>query len=407
MDIWTVSAVMFIFAQLLFYSLCTPERKPRPITPSRLNTITVSMAYGLAYGLSILRLPFAILPYSIKVFGALILKKHYTVAHYVAVIEALRIGGELINWMVGFVVIEQIGLIAPVLKLPLYVSLYAEALRLFAEKGQIAGSVGWQTLPHRRIAAYLTALIQTRGPVLLNDRLNRYCQYYSLTDEQRIQYILGTLHAYAAADQEALTKLGYLSTLRIVPQTQGLRGGHVRNVARGEVFIHRQWTSDPWLLIGQSLRRTPWQFDPRFLRRPFYYRTESNRLSTFFVLTHARYCPTYALYQFGHEIKSARYDFFYRLFRWLNLNIEPKVQADGTFPFDQGITWVRHILFSTPYPSQSPLWADEDVLTDVRRRIACGETLQALDIAEQYTYPLKYVEEVLLDVPDLIHSKSV
>src|SRR5262245_30371060 len=92
--------------------------------------------------------------------------------------------------------------------------------------------------------------------------------------------------------------------------------------AKGEVFIHRNWTNDPWLLIGQGMRRAPWMFDPRYLRRPFYYRTESNRLATLFVLQHARYSPSYACYQFGHEIKAARYDFVYRCLRWIGLDIE-------------------------------------------------------------------------------------
>jgi hypothetical protein len=114
------------------------------------------------------------------------------------------------------------------------------------------------------------------------------------------------------------------------------------------------------------------------------------------VLSHARYCPTYALYQFGHEIKAARYDFFYRVLRCLHLDIEPKVQADGAFPFEQDISWLKWLLFGTPRAKQPPLWRDEDAIIDIRHRMAHGEKLQALDIALQYTYPLKYVEEVLV-----------
>jgi len=149
-------------------------------------------------------------------------------------------------------------------------------------------------------------------------------------------------------------------------------------------------------VIGQALRRAPWIFDPRFLGRPFFYRSQSNRLATLFVLTHARYCPTYALYQFGHEIKVARYDFFYRILRWLKLDIEPKVQADGTFQFDQGLNRLAMRLYGEQRPRQVPLWTDQDVIADILHRTPNIENLSALHIAVQYTYPLKYVEEVLM-----------
>ena len=78
-------------------------------------------------------------------------------------------------------------------------------------------------------------------------------------------------------------------------------------------------------------------FDPRYLRRPFYYMTEANRLATLFVLQHARYSPSFALFQFGHEIRVARLHFFYVILRRTGLDIEEKVMADGTFQFDQFI----------------------------------------------------------------------
>ena len=47
-------------------------------------------------------------------------------------------------------------------------------------------------------------------------------------------------------------------------------------------------------------------FDPRELPRPFAYRTGANRIVTNFVLCHARFSPSFAWYQFGHEIKAAK-----------------------------------------------------------------------------------------------------
>lgn len=50
----------------------------------------------------------------------------------------------------------------------------------------------------------------------------------------------------AAADHDLSPRLDYVAALRIVPSSRGLRAGHVRDVARGEVFIHASWTADPW-----------------------------------------------------------------------------------------------------------------------------------------------------------------
>src|SRR5262249_17723071 len=134
----------------------------------------------------------------------------------------------------------------------------------------------------------------------------------------------------------------------------------------------------------------------RYLRRPFRYRSQSNRLATLFVLGHARYCPTYAVYQFGHEIKAARYDFFYRVLRWLHVDIEPFVLPDGSYPFDPGIGWLKAILFGIGGARQQPLWHDDAVIEDILRRTAQGECPTALDVARQYSYPLTYVENVLM-----------
>ena len=382
-------AVLFGLSQIFCYAWFTPESNPQAIPYSRFDKWFATFLYGLAYILSLLRLPFALLPYCIKLLRFLFFKQHYQVSDYHILVEGLRIVGDVANWIVGILLVEQITIVSPVIKWLIYASIIAEAIRLFAEKGQMTLSALWQLLPHRRIANRLTKKATLPTPML------RYCQYYALNDEDRIAYILDTLLGYAAANPDTSAKLAYLSTLRITQPSYGMRGGHVRDVARGEVFIHQSWTSDPWLLIGQALRRVPWMFDPRYLRRPFYYRSQSNRLATLFVLSNLRYCPTYAFYQFGHEIKAARYDFFYRVLRRLKLDIEPQVQANGTFPFDQFFGYLRHKLGKTPLTPPNPLWSDQAVIADVKRRTISGEQLSTLDIAVQYTYPLKYVEEVL------------
>ena len=181
--------------------------------------------------------------------------------------QILRLLGDVANF-----------LIISVCLLPLMpfaaICIMAEALRLMAEKGQMAWSGVWQHLPHRQIAtrfnhwAYLPMF------------LRRYCNYYRLSDTQRMIYILRVLRHANQNQPAAAQKLAYVTRFCIVPDDHGLRQAKVRDVAAGVIYIHQRWTNDPYLLIGVALRRSPWLFDPRYLRRPFYYRTEANGLMT-------------------------------------------------------------------------------------------------------------------------------
>jgi len=374
--------------QLLFYAFCTPGYPVRVVPPSRFDKHIALLLYVIAYTLSVVRLPFALLPYCLKVIAFLLTRKRYTVSHYADSVEVLRILGDFLNWGVGLSFIYSIRARYPLTSGVLYVSAIAEAIRLITEKGQMILSALWQVLPHRRLACHFKSTARWQC-------IARYGCYYMMDDADRAAFVLTILRAKAAADAAASAKLSYLSIFRIVDSKRGLRGGLVRDVARGEVYIHRRWTSDPFLLIGLALRRSPWLFDPRYLRRPFYYRSESNRLASLFVWSHVRYSPTYALYQFGHEIKAGRYDLFYRVMRWFSLDVEPKVQADGSFRFDQFLTLVEAKLSGTPPRKQRLLWSDQEALIDVRQRFSSGEQLSPLEIAVQYTYPVCYVEDVL------------
>src|SRR6185436_20003194 len=122
-----------------------------------------------------------------------------------------------------------------------------------------------------------------------------------------------------------------------------------------------------------SLRRSPWIFDPRYLRRPFYYRTEANRLMTLFVFENAQLCPLFAIYQFDHEIKSARFDAFFRIIRWFGYNLEETVRSDGSYNFDP---LAKAILKMKVYESRA-LWTDDEVVADVARK----PVILALEIA--------------------------
>lgn len=339
------------------------------------------LAYAIACALSLLRLPLALAPYLCKICLFHIsggwLQKHWDDDS----IQLLRIVGDALNALIAgyFLYLTSTWGGIPSLEVALTLALSAELTRLCAEKGMMLFSAGWQVLPHRQAAAWLE---QRR----LTGAFDAYCRYYQQTDEARLEQILETLRCYASHEP----KLRYLRGFQIVPESTGLRCGQVRDIAHGVVYIHARWSNHPGLLYGLALRRSPWIFDPRYLARPFFYRTQANRQMTLLVFEHARLCPLYAVYQFGHEIKTARYEAFFRLARWLGLPLEKPVRANGVYAFEPLAVSLRIIPSAAATPSA--LWNDDEVLRD----LAGKATPSPLEIAERYTYPLLYVEEVLL-----------
>ena len=106
----------------------------------------------------------------------------------------------------------------------------------------------------------------------------------------------------------------------------------------------------------------------------------------------------------------ARLHCFYGLLRWLGIDVEYKVNADGTFQFDQWVYWLlqrfgQHSDIGEPGRPQGcaptflrpdrPLYSDDEVIADLLHHHASLE-LDAQTIALRYIYPVKYVEEVLL-----------
>jgi hypothetical protein len=375
-----------------------------------------TVLYCAAHVLAILRLPFAVLPYLLKLGISLLRGRAYTTVGLDLRCEAIRLGGELATFIVVAGVI--LGL-APIPASDPWAAMWhlaiaAEAIRLAAEKGSVALSGCWQLLPHRKIARLLGAAGSGRGArddgnhIALGvegllrgwnragGRLDRFRAYYSLDDEARARHVIAALEARAADDSEVSRRLSYVSGFRIVPDSHGLRAGQVRDVATGEIFIHRRWTNDPGLLAGLALRRSPWIFDPRYLRRPFYYRTEANPAVTLFVLRHARYAPRFAVFQFGHEIKAARFEILYAACRRLRLDLEKPVCEDGSYGFDPLLTEVRRLLGRDDPVPGTALWTVEEILAELRSCRARGEVDAALEIARRYTLPISYVREDLL-----------
>ena len=339
-------------------------------------------AYYIAYLLSLLRLPYTIAPYFTKLFFYYFLGNSFTGFWSNRFIQIVRLVGDFINFAFTSWLIYKLT-DASVMGFLLFLLLSVEAIRLLTEKGIMIFSALWQIIPHRTIAQNLYGKSKYK-------HLNNYCKYYRLSDEERILIVLQDLKAWSYKPQ-TYQKLKYVNCFQIVSDKVDLRAGMVRDVAKGIIFIHKDWTNNPDILRGQALRRSPWIFDPRYLKRPFFYRTEANRLMTLFVFENARLCPLFAIYQFGHEIKSARYDAFFRIARWLGYELEEMVLEDGTYNFDPFAKKIVSNLLKPNTNKSRTLWSDEEVLEQLSNK----PVFTALEIAEKFTYPLIYVEEVL------------
>lgn len=338
-----------------------------------------------AYLLSILRLPYAVVPYLIKFFLFAAFRESFSGFWNHRFIQFVRVLCELLNlfvisWLLHLFFQDHV-----LLFIFLELAFLAECTRLLCEKGVMVWSLFWQSLPHRAIANLLAA--RYRSGVF-----RRYIRYYILSDEKRIIRSLSILKAMARLSRKPQTseKLRYVNAFQIIPNEIPLRSGLVRNIARGEIYIHAKWLNSLDLLWGLALRRSPWIFDPRYLRRPFYYRSEANPLMTRFVLENASLCPLFSIYEFGHEIKSARYEVFYKLTRWIGIELEQPVCEDGTNNFD--VLAKTLVKFRSNPDGCRPLLTDQEVLKQIKE----NRDLSALSIAEKYTYPLVYVREILL-----------
>lgn len=355
-------------------------------------------AYYFAYVLSLLRLPFALIPYLVKLSFLFCLKDSFSNVWNKYFVQVIRVAGDFANFFIVVMVFSEIhkSLGSLPTKVILALSMGAEAIRLATEKGVMVFSALWQWLPHRSIAKGIHGKLHVR-------LLKTYTNYYILSDQERLEKALRKLKAFArlSKNTQTISRLAYIHSFRIVPASVDLRAGNVRDVARGAIYVHAHWTNDLNLLYGLALRRSPWIFDPRFLRRPFYYRTEANRIMTNFVFENFRLCPLFAIYQFGHEVKSARYDAFYRFVRWLGYELEEYVYADGTYNFDPFAKRILKNRLKSRTETPRPLWTDEEVLHDIEE---CPIPSN-LEIAETYTYPLKYVQEVLL--PKIVAYRNI
>lgn len=345
-------------------------------------------AYYIAYLLSLLRLPYTITPYTLKVLLYSFAGNSFPSLWSNRFTQLGRLLGDFINFAFTSWLMYEIYKLtgSSVIRFLLFLMLPAEVVRLATEKGIIGLNALWQIIPHRSIAQKLP---DSQHRILIS-----YKKYYLLSDAKRLATTLRRLKAKARLLKKTQTnlKLKYVNSFQIVPDSVDLRAGKVRDIAQGIIYVHAGWTNTSDILCGQALRRSPWIFDPRYLQRPFYYRTEANRLMTLFVFENAVLCPLFAVYQFGHEIKSARFDAYFQIARWLGYELEETVRADGTYDFDPfAKTILRNRLTVTTHATHA-LWTDEEVIANIP-----GKTIpSALEIANKYAYPLIYVQEVLL-----------
>jgi hypothetical protein len=360
---------ILLAANALFYLIYVPREK----TAKTLLRLSVSYFSYLAGILSLLRLPFAALPYIAKLLCYLALRKKFKAAWNSSFFQSVRLAGDFLNLGLSFLFWSA--LLADRL---LVIFALAECIRLISEKGFIVFSALWQRLPLEKFERRIQRL------VIKNDWLD----YYALPPEEKIDILCRAVFSYVEVDQ----RFRYFSRFKILPAPMNLRAGSVRGIARGEIFIHAAWLNDPWLCLGMCARRSAWIFDPRRVPRPFYYRSAANRLMTEFALEYADLFPPFAVYQLGHEIKSARFGIFFKLARAFSFELESYVQKDGTYKFDPLLARIGFALGFESEVKDTPLYADATALFEIINK---DQAVTPAMVAEEYSYPLLYVEEVL------------
>ena len=103
-------------------------------------------AYSFAYILSLLRLPFAVFPYLVKLALFLCLKDSFSSFWNKYFIQAMRMVGDFANFLILVVLFSksyQTFELLPV-RIVLVFAITAEAIRLATEKGTMIFSVMWQ-----------------------------------------------------------------------------------------------------------------------------------------------------------------------------------------------------------------------------------------------------------------------
>jgi hypothetical protein len=243
-------------AQLLLCTIGLPLLAYHARRSSALGRWQGLALHTVAYLCALMRLPFTPGPWLAKRALFALLPRHTARRWQRPGVQLLRLAGEGANFLIVAVALETILPLDRRAAVILALSAGAEVLRLAAQKGQMLASASWQALPHRTIARFV-------GERLPRLAASAYCRYYARADDVRLRYLRLTIRRLSRPYPLAARRLAFFQGFCIVPDSHYLRSGHVRDIARGKVFVHRRWTNDPWLLLGLALRRAPWIFDPR------------------------------------------------------------------------------------------------------------------------------------------------
>lgn len=389
--------------QFLYYLFYVPSQTNRECSTLLRSTDHLgNAAYIAAYPLTILRLPYALIPYLLKTIIWFFIGPEREKYWSYPLPQFIRTVGDWVNLLITSALLAAITTRVDGVVILIVLCLLAEYIRLAAEKGQMLFSAGWQMLPHRRIAK---SLARIEAPWRKKHFAN-YVRYYQLSNPERIDYIERVVAQYASTNQTAQERLRYFHGFEVVSATHPLWSGKVRNVAQGTVYIHQHWSNDPWLLIGQALRRSSWLYDPRILPRPFYYWSQANVLMTLFVLQNARISPPYGIYQWGNQIKVARNELFHHILKCFNVSIEQHVRADGSYDFQPlELSWVYKHLDSGRL-NVRVLWSADEAVSKILSE-GVESLPNTMEIADRFTFPYEYVDEVLYSRIEAASSTTV
>ncbi len=79
----------------------------------------------------------------------------------------------------------------------------------------------------------------------------------------------------------------------------------------------------------------------------------------------------------------------------MGFELEHFVQRDGAYDFDPLLLKLGGILGINEIPKDRPIFNDADTIAELTRKIKLGGVVTPQSVAEEYSYPLLYVNQVL------------
>src|SRR5258706_4543376 len=143
------------------------------------------LAYSLAYLLSLVRLPFSIIPYLLKLILYYCLGDSFSEFWGKQFVQLFRTGGDFINFLItSFLFYKAYELIGfSITKNLLILSMLAEAISLLTEKGATIFSAFWQLISHR----YVDQRLSTKNHSAI---LETHSKYHLISDEHSLLTIV-------------------------------------------------------------------------------------------------------------------------------------------------------------------------------------------------------------------------